>query len=124
MHALHRHRPADEPGDDHRKIGGWALCRLRVLLARGLRFGRLAVSDGPAPEQSVAPARGRLQHASIRAKRLADRGYVNVKRIFPDDGARPDTLHQIVFGDELTCRPGQDFDDLERAVAEGYWRAA
>ena len=58
------------------------------------------------------------------AERLADRGYVNVKGIFPDDGARPDALHQIIFCDELTSRLGQDFDDLERAVAEGYGRAA
>jgi hypothetical protein len=49
---------------------------------------------------------------------------VNVKRIFPDDGARPDSLHQIVLGDELASRPGQDFDDLERPAAEGDRRAA
>ena len=81
-------------------------------------LGRLAVPDGPAPDQPVAPARRRLQHASIRAERLADRGYVNVERVVPDDGARPDAPHQIILGDELTPRPGQDLDDLERAVAE------
>jgi hypothetical protein len=42
---------------------------------------------------------------------------VNVQRIVTDDDARPDTLHQVIFGDELTSRLGQDCDDLERAAA-------
>ena len=66
----------------------------------------------------------RLQHASIRAERLADRGYVNVKRAVPDDAAPPDPLHQLILGDELAAGPGQDFDDLERAMAEHDGRAA
>jgi hypothetical protein len=49
---------------------------------------------------------------------------VNLKRIIPDDGAWPDALHQIIFGDELTSRSDQHFDDLERAIAEGNGRAA
>jgi hypothetical protein len=48
---------------------------------------------------------------------------VNVKRIVADDCARPDALHQFIFADELTSRPSQDFDDLERTVAKGDWRA-
>jgi hypothetical protein len=43
---------------------------------------------------------------------------VNVKRIFSDDGARPDTPHQIIFCDELTTREGQGLDDLECALPE------
>jgi hypothetical protein len=49
---------------------------------------------------------------------------VNLKRIIPDDGAWPDALHQIIFGDKLTSRPDQDLDDLKRTVAEGYGRTA
>ena len=49
---------------------------------------------------------------------------MNLKRIVPDDGAWPDALHQIIFGDELTARPDQDLDDLKRPVAEGYGRPA
>ena len=47
-----------------------------------------------------------------------------MKRVVPDEGARPDTRHQVILGDELAARPRQDFDDLEGAVAERYRRAA
>ena len=43
---------------------------------------------------------------------------MNVKRIVPDDGARPYALHQIIFCDEFTARLGQDLDDLECALPE------
>jgi hypothetical protein len=90
----------------------------------GLRLACLAVLDFPTSEQAIPSPRCRLQHASIRAERLADRGNVNVKRIFPDDGARPYAPHQIVFCDELTASLGQGLDDLECAVPEDHWGAA
>ena len=101
------------------RAAGWDARR-----RRGRRLGRLAVLAEPASDEAVPSTRRRLQHAAIRAECLADGGYVDVKRVVPDDGARPDTLHQIIFGDELASRPRQDFDDLERAAAERNRRAA
>jgi hypothetical protein len=45
---------------------------------------------------------------------------VNVKRIIPDDGARPYPLHQIIFCNELTASLGQGLDDLECALPKDY----
>jgi hypothetical protein len=45
---------------------------------------------------------------------------VHVKRIVPDDSARPYALHQSIFCDELTVCLSQDLDDLECAVPEDH----
>src|SRR5262245_23411828 len=100
-HPLHGHRSADQFADDHRQVAGSALRSLVAWFGSGRRLAHPVVPDGPTPEQSIARTRCRLQVAPIRAKRLTDRGYMNVKRIFSDDGARPDTFHQIIFCDEL-----------------------
>jgi hypothetical protein len=56
MHALHRQRPTNQPGDDQREICR-RLCRWRARQKRGQRFGRLGVPGLPVPDQSVAAAR-------------------------------------------------------------------
>src|SRR5258708_6654777 len=54
---------------------------------------------------------------SILAKRLADRGDVNVNRTLADGGARPHPFHQMVLGDEFAGRLHEDRDDLEGPAA-------
>jgi len=44
---------------------------------------------------------------------------VDVKRTFQDSRARPDAIHQVIFGDQLARRPGEDFNDLERTPTKG-----
>src|SRR3984957_12826424 len=75
---------------------------------------------GPAPEQAIAATGDRLQHGSILAKRLADRGDVNVERTFADDRARPHPFHHMVLGDEFGGRLYEDRDDLEGPAAERH----
>jgi len=48
---------------------------------------------------------------------------VNLKRVFHDNGARPDAVHQLVFGDKFAGRLGQNFDYLEGAPTNRYWRS-
>jgi hypothetical protein len=48
---------------------------------------------------------------------------VNVKRVFHDDRAGPDAVHQLVFGDKLAGRLSQNFDYLEGAPTNRYWRS-
>ena len=74
----------------------------------------------PVPEQAIAPTGDGLQHGSILAKRLADRGDVNVERTFADDGTRPHPFHQMVLGDELGGRLYEDRDNLEGPAAERH----
>ena len=64
--------------------------------------------DGPVAEQAIAAAGFGFQQPPIRTERLADRRRVNMKRVFHDDGARPDAVHQLVLGDEFAgrLRPG------------------
>jgi hypothetical protein len=73
---------------------------------------------GPSSEQAIAATKRRLQQPSIRAKRLADRGYVNLNRTFLDDRARPNLAHDLVLGDELTGRPSKNLDDVEGAAPQ------
>src|SRR5271168_1903830 len=83
---------------------------------RSCRYALL--SNGPSSEQAIAATKRRLQQPSIRAKRLADRGYVNLKRTFLDDRARPNLAHDLVLGDELTGRPSKNLDDVEGAAPQ------
>jgi hypothetical protein len=78
--------------------------------------GSALLPNGPSSEQAVAATKRRLEHSSIRAERLADRGYVNLKRTFLDDRARPNPAEDFVLGDELTRRLSQNLDDVECAA--------
>jgi hypothetical protein len=78
--------------------------------------------DRPFTEQPVATARLCLQQIPIRSKRLANCRCVDVKRAFHNNGAGPDAIHQLIFGDKLPRRPDQDFDDFEGSRADGYRR--
>ena len=79
--------------------------------------------DGPVTEQAIAAARFGLQQTPIGTKRLADRHRMNMQCIFRDDRAWPDAIHQLIFGDDLAGRPGENFDDLESAPADRHGRA-
>jgi hypothetical protein len=81
---------------------------------RGDRYALLP--NGPSTEQAIAATKHRLEHSSIRAERLADRRYVNLKRTFLDDRARPNPAEDLVLGDELTGRLSQNLDDVECAA--------
>jgi hypothetical protein len=83
---------------------------------RSCRYALLP--NGPSSEQAIAATKRRLQQPSIRAKRLADRGYVNLKRTFLDDRAHPNPAHDLVLGDELTGRPSENLDDVEGAAPQ------
>ena len=98
-----------------RKISGFAHQR------RSDRVGhRALVPRRPVPKQAIASTGGRLQHGSILAKRFADRGHMNLERIFADHGTRPYAIHQIVLGDQFIGRLNQDLDEFERARADGH----
>ena len=47
---------------------------------------------------------------------------MNLQRVFRDNGTRPDAIHQLVFGDDFTGRPGENFNDLESAPANRHGR--
>ena len=49
---------------------------------------------------------------------------MNVKCIFADDRAWPDTIQELVFGHELAGRTGQNFDDLKCSSTDRHKRAA
>ena len=78
--------------------------------------------DGPIAEQAIAAAGLGLQQSPIRTERLADRRRMNLQRVFHDDRAGPDAVHQFVFGDELAGRSGENLDDLESAPANRHGR--
>ena len=74
--------------------------------------------DGPGAGKAIAPARDGFQRVPIGSQRLANGGNVDVEGILPDGNARPQTIHDLVFGDHLTGRPDQEFEDAERPPAE------
>jgi len=53
--------------------------------------GWVLLPDGPVSLEAIAATKGRLQRSPIGPERLAQRGYVNLERIFLDDRARPYT---------------------------------
>ena len=53
-------------------------------------------------EEAITPTGNGLQQSPIRAKGLAGDGYMQLKRIFLDDRARPQSTHQVVL---LTSSP-------------------
>jgi hypothetical protein len=73
----------------------------------------------PRPDQAITPAGRRLEHSSIAAERLADRRYVGVEGIFPDNHASPDAPHEFILADEVAGRLNQNFDDVECTLADG-----
>ena len=38
---------------------------------------------------------------------------MHLEGVFHNDGAWPETVHQLIFGDDFAGRPGENFDDLE-----------
>jgi hypothetical protein len=48
---------------------------------------------------------------------------VNVKRVVHDNGARPNAVQQLVFGDELASRLDQNFNYLEGSPANRRYRS-
>jgi hypothetical protein len=59
----------------------------------------------------------------MRTERLADCSYVDVKRVFHDDGTGPDAVHQFVFGDKFAGGLGQNFEYLEGASTNRHCRS-
>jgi hypothetical protein len=49
---------------------------------------------------------------------------MNLKRIVLDNGARPDTIHQVVLGDQLAGCLRELGNDLERPAAQLHRHAA
>lgn len=49
---------------------------------------------------------------------------MHLERVFLDNRARPNSAHQILFGDELSSRPDENLDNLERTAPDGNARAA
>jgi hypothetical protein len=49
---------------------------------------------------------------------------VNLKGVVENDGARPDTIHQFVFGDELARGAHKNLQNLEGAPANRHGNAA
>ena len=84
---------------------------------------RIVAADGPVTEQAIAAARLSFQQTPIRPKSLADRHRVNMQRVFRDDRARPNAIHELVFGDDLAGRPGEKFNDLKSPAADRHGRA-
>jgi hypothetical protein len=105
----------------------WEVGRRRSLsysyLGIDWRLRRIVTPDGPVTEQAIAAARLRLQQAPVRTERLADCRRVNMKRVFHDNSAGPDTVHQLVFGHKFASRLGQNFDDLKGAPTNWYRRS-
>ena len=87
------------------------------------RLRRVVTACGPVTQQAIPAARLSLQQTPIRTKRLADRAGMNVKCIFADDRAWPDTIQELVFGHELAGRTGQNFDDLKCSSTDRHERA-
>src|ERR1700731_333389 len=58
----------------------------------------VAVPNSPFTEQAIAAAGLSFQQGAIWTERLTDCPYVNLKRVFHDNGAGPEPAHQFVFG--------------------------
>src|SRR5271156_3311337 len=107
---------ADQLGRRGRKVRQKCGRRHDLEDYRSCRYALLP--NGPSSEQAIAATKRRLEHPSIRAERLADRRYVNLKLTFLDDRARPNLAHDLVLGDELTGRPSENLDDVEGAAPQ------
>jgi hypothetical protein len=59
----------------------------------------------------------------MRTQRPADCPRVNLKRVFHHNGARPDAVHQFVFGDKFAGGSDQNFEELEGAPTNRYGRS-
>ena len=49
---------------------------------------------------------------------------MHMERIFSNDRAWPDAIQELVFGHELACRTGKNFDDLKCSSTDRHGRAA
>jgi|SRR4030095_10845980 hypothetical protein len=74
--------------------------------------------DRPAAEQAIATTENRFQQSSIWAKRLANRRYMKVQRIFLYDRAWPYPFHNLVLVYELTVSLNQNLNDLKCTAPE------
>ena len=119
----HRRRSANEACHGRGKVGHRRFAVDPHPLQTDRRLRRVVTPDGPVTEQAIAAARLGLQQIPIRTKRLADRRRMNLERVFHDNRAWPDAIHQLVFGDEFAGRSGENFDDLESAPANRHGRA-
>ena len=72
----------------------------------------------PVPKQAVTATLDVLQHPPVGTKGFADRGYVNLERIFLDDRTGPHAFHELIGRDQLTGLADEDLDDFERAAAD------
>ncbi len=79
--------------------------------------------DGPVSNQTIAAAEFSLQQAPIRSERLAQCPGVNLQCAFHDNGAGPDAVHQLVFGDKFASRLCKNFDDLEGTSTDRYGKS-
>ena len=110
-------RATDQAAGEHGKVVRRGFADQGGIDASGRRA---RVPGRPTPQQTIASTGGRFQHGSIRPKRFADRGYMNLECIFADHGAWPDAAHNVFLGDQFIGRPNQKLDDFERARADGH----
>ncbi len=118
QHVPHGGGPADQRRRCRRQV---ALDRLSGRWrGRGIdRIGAFSLPyRRPGSAQAITAAEVRRQHGPVGAESLADCRYVNLERVFPDDGARPHAPHQVVLADQLAARRHQRFDDFKRAQAD------
>ena len=118
----HRRRSANEACHGRGKVGHRGCTVDPHPLQTDRRLCRVVPPDSPVTEQAIAAARPGLQQSPIRTERLADRHRMNLQRVFRDNRAWPDAIHQLVFSDSLAGRPGENFDDLESAPADRHGR--
>jgi hypothetical protein len=81
---------------------------------------RLVTPYRPVAKQAIATTGFGLQQSPIGTERLADGHRMHLKRVFQNNRARPDAVHQLILGDEFAGRLGQHFDHFERASTDRY----
>ena len=72
----------------------------------------------PITEQAIATTRRCLQHPAVGAQGLPDRPDVDLERIVADRQIRPDARHQVILGDEFTCRLDKNLNNIKGAAAQ------
>ncbi len=66
----------------------------------------------------ITDTSNRLESIGFRPERLAQRGDMDLERVFLDDHAGPDGLEQLVLLDDLACPRDEHDQGLERLGAE------
>jgi hypothetical protein len=64
--------------------------------------------DSPDAQQTIAAPGFSFQQTPIRPERLAYCRRVNMERALHDNGAGPDAVHQLIFGNEFAGRLRED----------------